>query len=92
MSDSNLMIIPYFWVVARFSDYFHPRGDFHTYLYSETIEDAELDFTDAVRSRSYSDVQLFRCDMAYCNGLSQGLVGKKMVKKWKARAVSEVRK
>ena len=85
MSDAKQMIIPYFEVMVRFSDYFHPRGVFHTYLYSKTIEDAERDSTDAVRSQRYSDVQIFRCDMAFVGGLSQGLVGKKMVKKWKAR-------
>ncbi len=85
MSDAKLMIIPYFEVMVRFAAYFHPRGDFHTYLCAETIEDAERDFTDAVRSQCYSDVQIFRCDMAFVGGLSQGLVGKKMVKKWKAR-------
>lgn len=85
MSDANQTIIPYFEVMVRFAAYFHPRGGFHTYLYSETIEDAERDFTDAVRSQRYSDVQIFRCDMAFVGGLSQGLVGKKMVKKWKAR-------
>ena len=85
MERENQMIIPHFEVMVRFAAYFHPRGDFHTYLYAETIEDAERDFTDAVRSQCYSDVQIFRCDMAYVGGLTQGLVGSKVVKRWHAR-------
>ena len=34
MSDAKQMIIPYYEVKVRFNDRFHPRGDFHTYLYS----------------------------------------------------------
>ena len=83
-------IIPSYEVRVRFTNHFHPRGEFHTYLYSSTLEQAESDFTDAVKSQCYSDVQLFRCDMAYSNGLTQGLVGKVMIKKWKARKM-EVR-
>lgn len=85
MSDAKQMIIPYYEVKVRFNDRFHPRGDFHTSLYSETLEVAERDFSDAVKRQCYSDVQLFRCDMAYSNGLSQGLVGRKMVKRWRER-------
>ena len=85
MRDADNQIIAYYEVTVRFSSHFHPRGAFHVFLYSSTIEQAEIDFTDAVKRQCYSDVQLFRCDMAYSNGLTQGLVGKKMVKKWKAR-------
>ena len=81
----NTTIIPYFEVVVRFNDRFHPRGDFHTLLYSETLEVAERDFTDTVKIQCFSDVQLFRCDMAYSDGLTQGLVGRKLIKKWREK-------
>lgn len=84
------IIIPYFEIMVRFNDRFFPRGDFCHFLYSETLEVAESDFTDAVKRQCYSDVQLFRCDMAYSGGLTQGLVGRKMLKKWRERK-AEVR-
>ncbi len=85
MSDAKNTIVPYYEVMVRFTDFFHPRGDFHPYLYSETTEDAERDFSNAIKSELYSDVQIFRCDMAFSGGLSQGLVGRKMIKKWRAK-------
>lgn len=85
MSDTNTQIIPYFEVMVRFDESFHPRGDFHTYVFAESMNVAEDYLKKAQGSGMYSDAQIFQCDMAYSNGLTQGLVGKKMVKKWKAR-------
>lgn len=86
MSDEKkTTIVPYYEIIVRFSSYFHPRGDFHPYLYSATKEEAERDFSDAIKSQCYSDVQIFQCDMAFSGGLSQGLVGRKMIKKWREK-------
>lgn len=57
---------------------------FHEYA-NRIREAAERDFTDTVKRQCFSDVQLFSCDMAYSDGLTQGLVGRKMIKKWREK-------
>lgn len=86
MSDAKTTtIIPIYEVVVRFTNHFHPRGDFHTYLYADTLEAAERDFADAIKSECYSDVRMYRSDISFVGGLSQGEVGRKVVKKWREK-------
>lgn len=86
MSDAkNATIIHYWKVLARFGAHIFPRGDMHTCCYCETFDEAQDAMNTYIKFGSYSEVRVVQCDMAYVGGLSQGLVGKKMVKKWKAR-------
>ena len=86
MSDvKNATIIPYWKVLARFGAHIFPRGDMHTCCYCETFDEAQDAMDWYIKCGSYSEVRVVQCDMAYVGGLTQGLVGSKVVKRWHAR-------
>lgn len=86
MSDvKNATIIPYWKVLARFGAHIFPRGDMHTCCYCETSDEAQDAMDWYIKCGSYSEVRVVKCDMAYVGGLTQGLVGSKVVKRWQAR-------
>jgi hypothetical protein len=91
MSDAkNTTIIPYYEVLARFNAHFFPRGEgLHPCGYFETFEAAQEEMNKLVKLGSYSDVQIMRCDMLYSNGLTRGLSGSKVVKRWHARRAAQ---
>ena len=81
----NATIIPYWKIIARFGAHIFPSRDMHACCYCETFDEAQDAMNTYVKCGSYSEVRIVQCDMAYSNGLTQGLVGEKMVKRWKAR-------